>query len=190
MSKCSSNLKHVERRADSVKRKTEPAQSALPGFRSCVPAPRSTGDGRATLDAPRALIQSRLRAATRPAMVQVAPGKYVPAPSSISNQKSEINNEITLAHWNPNGDGTYSPLPYTEPMVRVDSKLIHLLGFRGQWHTLARLARAGFVEMIRIAPATTLLNLNSFFNHLARCAEDPEFWDAGKGNIEEYRKSI
>jgi len=101
-----------------------------------------------------------------------------------------VEDNITLALWKPNGDGTYSPLPYTEPMVRVDSRLIKLLGFRGQWHTLARLGRAGFIEMVRIAPATTLLNLNSYFNHMARCAEDPEFWDEGKGNLKEYRKSI
>jgi hypothetical protein len=149
----------------------------LPGFRSSVrEAMQASGP-----------IQSRLRAATRPAMVQVAPGKYLRSPNTGAEQQAD---GVTLARWSANGDGTYSPLPYTEPMVRVDARLIHLLGFRGQWHTLARLARAGFIEMIRIAPGTTMLNLNSYFNHLARCAEDAEFWDKGKGNFEEYRKAL
>jgi len=155
----------------------------LPGFEKKFLNPQSQ------IANPKSAIQQRLRAATRPAFIQVAPGKFVPA-SPPGDGASAVEDNITLARWKPNGDGTYSPLPYSEPMVRVDSKLIKLLGFRGNWQTLARLGRAGFIEMVRLAPATTLLNLNSYFNHLARCAEDPEFWDEGKGNLKEYRKSI
>ena len=160
------------------------SDQALPGFRSYVPDPIPSSAVCRPSSGP---ILGRLRAATRPIMVQAAPGKFIPNPE---NPQSEIGNDTTLARWSPNGDGTYSPIPFTEPMMRVNSKLLRLLGFQGQWQTLDRLGRAGFVEMLRIAPKTTLINLNSYYNHLARCAEDPEFWSEQKKNLSEYRKSI
>jgi len=135
-------------------------------------------------------IQQRLRSATRPAWIQVAPGKFIRNPCKDSKPSVGTPGAMTLAEWKENDDGTYSPLPFTEPMVRVTRDITRLLGFSGNWQTLARLAAAGFIEMIRIAPGTTLLNLNSYYNHLARCAEDSEFWDHGHGNFEEYKKHL
>ena len=128
-------------------------------------------------------IEKRLRSATLPAMVQVAPGRYVP------QDEKKGAPDVTLAAYVENDDGTYRPVPFNERMVRVDRRLIHMLGFTGQWHTVRRLARAGFIEMIAISPRVTLLNLDSWFNHLRRCAEEPEFWEAD-ANLEEYRRAL
>jgi len=144
---------------------------------------RTSAVASAKADDSRGTLPDRLREATKPSMVQVAPGKYAP-------NRTQEPPEVSLCRWQTNGDGTFSPLPCTERLVRLDQNLVRLLGFPGQWCTLTRLARAGFIETIQIAPHFTLLNLDSWFNHLRRCAEDTEFWDAHRNNYKEYRKSI
>jgi hypothetical protein len=130
-------------------------------------------------------LTDRLKQATRPEMVEVAPGKFAPKDPSIPLP------EYTISKWERNGDGTWRVVPFKEPFVRLDVCLAALLGFPGrQCNTIRRLGEAGFVEMIRIAPGTTLLNLDSWFNHLRRCAEDPEFWQRQGGNFRAYRESI
>jgi hypothetical protein len=127
----------------------------------------------------------QLREATRPVMVQVAPGRYSP-----TDPTKPIPN-ITLAAWIRNEDGTYRPSPVQENFVRINPRLIRMLGFEDRtFATLRRLGNAGFIELIKAAPHCTLLNLTSWYNHLRRCAEDPEFWEAGKGNLEEYRRAL
>ena len=125
----------------------------------------------------------RLKDATRPAMVQVAPGRWMP-------QKKDQIPEMSVCRWQSNADGTFTPLPMTERMVRITQDLVTLLGFPGQWNTITRLARAGFIETLQVAPHVTLLNLDSWYNHLRRVAEDSEFWSADGENFKEYRKAI
>lgn len=125
-------------------------------------------------------LHARLRNA-RGKMVQVAPGKYAPV-----NMPAPP--ELSLCAWIQNPDGTFTPKPYEESLVRVNKQLCSLLGFPGRWQTLYRLARMGCVEVIQAAPKFYLLNLHSWYNHLRRCSEDPEFWAEGKGYVEEYRK--
>lgn len=139
------------------------------------------GSGRAAMG-PR--IAERLRMATRPAFVQAAPGKFVRAPGGGAAP------EFTLARWQQDEQGLFFPQPFCEHMIRLDERVVRMLGFTRQWHTIYRLGRAGFIELVRVAPGTTLINLDSYYGHLARVAEDPEFWDAGKGNLEEYRKAL
>lgn len=126
----------------------------------------------------------RLKEATRPLMIQVAPGKFAPA------KKDRGATDVCLCYWHDNGDETWTPLPVNQRLVRLDSELADLLGFRGQYNTIRRLGEAGFIEVIKAAPKFTLINLDSWFNHLRRCAEDPEFWDPGKRNLREYRSVI
>jgi len=143
---------------------------ALPGF-----------DSQSPVEAP---IVERLREATKPVMVQVAPGKYAPA------KRNGRTPDMALCMWRDNGDGTLSPVPVTTRMVRLDSSLAKLLGFAGQYATLRRLGEAGFIEIIKAAPGFTLLNLDSWFNHLRRCAENPEFWDRDRKNFQLYKTVI
>lgn len=134
--------------------------------------------------AKRSSTAERLKAATRPPMIQVAPHLWAPDP------EADRVLEITLARFVEAEGGHYRLVPVLENMARVNSDLLTKLGLERQFLTLYRLARAGFIEMIRIAPHTYLLNLDSYYNHVRRCAEDPEFWDAGVGNREEYRKAL
>ena len=130
-------------------------------------------------------IVDRLREATEPVMAQVAPGLYAPF-----RKKSTKVQENCLCFWSDKGDGTYYLIPHNQRLVRLDAELAELLGFRGQYHTIRRLGSAGFIEVIQVAPHTFFINLDSWFNHMRRCAEDPEFWDKAKRNLKSYRSVI
>ena len=128
-------------------------------------------------------LPQRLKECTEKTMVQIAPNKWVPHHIAEPPQ-------LSLCEWQPNGDGTFHPRPYEERMVKLDGKLARFLGFSGKWDTLHRLGRMGCVELIQVAPKLYMLNFISWLNHLRRCSEDPEFWDKGRGYIEEYRKTF
>lgn len=126
-------------------------------------------------------LTKRLLAATRPAMIQVAPGKYAPF------RKGANPPAVSLCTWAQNDDGTFSPLPFTERLVRLDTQVAAQLGFEGhQRNTLRRLGEAGFIDLIKITPGCTLLNLDSYYNHLRRCAENPDFWNRDGKNFRVY----
>lgn len=128
-------------------------------------------------------ITDRLRQATKPVMVKVAPGRYAPA---IPGKAPDM----MLCYLHDNGDGTMTPEPINQRLVRLDSTLARMLGFAGQYSTLRRLGEAGFIEIVKAAPGFTLINLDSWFNHLRRCAEDPEFWDKSRKNYLLYKTVI
>lgn len=119
-----------------------------------------------------------MRQATKPLMAKVAPGRYV--------RTSLVVPEYTICFWKQVQDGSYEPIPETTRLLRVTSKLLYALGMGRQEKTMRRLASAGFIEMLPSAPHTWMLNLDSWFNHLRRVAEDEEFWEPGKGNLEQY----
>jgi hypothetical protein len=74
--------------------------------------------------------------------------------------------------------------------MRLDRRLARMLGFAGQYATLHRLGWAGFIEIVSPSPGVSLLNLDSWFNHLRRCAEDPEFWSKSGPNYRAYSEAI
>jgi hypothetical protein len=126
----------------------------------------------------------QLRAAARPAMIRVAPNLYAPDPACPKVPEFSIGKYVEVA------PDKFQFVPVLENFVRVSDEMLKKLGIARQWRTLVRLARAGFVEMIQIAPHTYLLNLDSYYGHVARCAEEGEdFW--GKpGNLEQYRRAL
>jgi len=134
----------------------------------------------------RAFLEKRVG---QPSMVQVSPGRYVPA-------EGDVPPERCLAFWRGNADGSYEAVPYTDRLVRLNRELLVVLGLydadhgRSSFNTMYRLHRAGFIEMVKAAPRMWMLNLDSWFNHLARVAEDAEFWAEGRGNIEAYREAL
>jgi len=130
-------------------------------------------------------LAARLKKATKPIMVQIAPYKYVP----FDQNKTTVP-EVSLCRWQPNTDGTYFPLPFEERMIRLDKKLLKCLGLAGQYRTIRRLGQMGCIEIVQIAPRVILLNLSSWFNHLRRCAENPFLWDEDGAYIKEYRKIL
>jgi hypothetical protein len=83
--------------------------------------------------------------------------------------------------------GHYKLVPRSlEKLVRVSPELIEKLGLgssRDQT-TLKRLIRAGFVDGGRVSPQVYTVNLASYFQHLKRCSENPDFWDDPKVRAE------
>lgn len=57
---------------------------------------------------------------------------------------------------------------------------------RCRYDTILRLGRAGFVDLVRIAPNTILLDLDSWYRHLADCMDDPDRWEEGSPDRETY----
>ena len=136
----------------------------------------------ARLQPPNAMA-ARLSRFTRPAMIMVGPGRYVPADNKSGAP------DYTLCTWTRNADGTYAPQPDQTRFFRLTEALVRRLGFHERPDTILRLGRAGFVEVVKVAPGTHLLNLDSWWNHVRRCAEDPEFWD-DDARLAEYRKAL
>lgn len=136
----------------------------------------------------KSVIAEKCRAAARPAMIQVAPGKYAPDPAAENVPEMSIGRFVPDGR-DASGRETFRFVPVMENMVRVNAKVLAKIGMAGQWDTLQRLGIAGFIELVRVAPHTTLLNLDSWYGHVARCAEDPDdFWNEKR--TKEYRKAI
>lgn len=116
-------------------------------------------------------------------MIRISPGEYVPlcpedgAPAAV------------LAVWERTAGGSYRAVPITDRMLRLTAQLAEVLGFHGGYDTLYRLGRSGFIELIKVAPKTTLLNVDSYYRHLRRCAEDPWYWENAE-RLGEYTRAI
>lgn len=130
-------------------------------------------------------IGARLRDATKPSLIEVAPDRYAPVFPDIPLA------DYVLTRPTLQPDGTHRLVPIREAFVRLDPKLAALLGFPGRaYNTIRRLGKAGFIELIVIAPHTTILNLDSWYNHLRRCAEDPEFWAPEGKACRAYKEAL
>ena len=57
---------------------------------------------------------------------------------------------------------------------------------RCRYDTILRLGRAGFVDVVRVAPNTILLDLDSWYRHLADCMDNPDRWNEGGEDRETY----
>jgi len=130
-----------------------------------------------------------------PSMVRVAPCRHAWVPKSAATPPDEY----VMCRWSRQADGTFAPVPVAGRYVRLDSKTSTLLGFpkrevedggeRCRYDTILRLGRAGFVDVVRISPGTMLLDLDSWYRHLADCMDDPERWDEGSEDRETYLKA-
>lgn len=127
-------------------------------------------------------------------MVRVAPGRHAWVPKCAAKPP----NKYVMCRWSQQSDGTFAPVPVAGRYIRLDSKTATLLGFpmregdggleRCRYDTILRLGRAGFVDLVRVAPNTILLDLDSWYRHLADCMDDPERWDEGREDRETYLK--
>ena len=52
-----------------------------------------------------------------------------------------------------------------------------------------RLAAGGFVRVARISPNITLLDLDSWRDHLWRCLADPDYWERDGEAERRYRRA-
>jgi hypothetical protein len=85
-------------------------------------------------------------------------------------------------------DGTYLPVLKTwSETVRLTCSLPNDLGLDVSYNTLVRLVTAGFVQGTRIAPETTLIDLESLVAHMEAC-RDPEYWTPAR--VQKYREAL
>jgi hypothetical protein len=118
-------------------------------------------------------------------MVQVAPNRFVSKGADNLRTPSPPPPEMVLCNVVPNGDGLYRLEPRTwERFERVDSGLSRKLGLGTRTDTLRRLIRGGFVGGARVAPKLYTVNLDSYWAHYERCAEDPAYWSNPKVRAE------
>ena len=122
-----------------------------------------------------------------PDMVRIAPGRHAWVPANGGEPPA-----LALCRWTPDGEGAFRPVPVGGRWARLDEGLARLLGFRSgaasrKYETLYRLARAGFIDMVKVSPACWLLDLDSWHRHLVRCIEDPDLWEEGGDALREYR---
>ncbi len=152
------------------RRSVEDAKAGLPAVLSAVG--RAKAEGQAKAGDPAAKF------------VEIAPGRFTLTPAGRSAP------DVVMCRALPNGDGTWRLCPESVTWARMNGELLKALGLANQWQTLYRLSRAGFIELVRVAPHTYLLNLDSWWNHLARCAEDAEFWEKDGRARAAYRKAL
>lgn len=146
------------------------------------------------LDA-RDLVPPPLSVEPEPDMVRVAPGRHAWVPKRAATPPPEY----VVCRWSKQADGTWAPVPVAGRYVRLDSSTATLLGFparagsdareRCRYDTILRLGRAGFVDLVRVAPNTILLDLDSWYRHLADCMDDPDRWDEGGDDRDTYLKA-
>ena len=146
------------------------------------------------LDA-RDLVPPPLSVEPEPDMVRVAPGRHAWVPKRAATPPPEY----VVCRWSKQADGTWAPVPVAGRYVRLDSSTATLLGFparagsdareRCRYDTILRLGRAGFVDLVRVAPNTILLDLDSWYRHLADCMDDPDRWEDGRDDRKTYLKA-
>lgn len=125
-------------------------------------------------------------------MVRVSPTVYGWVPRDVGRQAVSSH---CLCRWSKRPDGSYIPVPFPYRWIRLSREVVRLLGFwypgkddgRSQFDTLRRLARAGFIDMVKVAPGTYLLDLDSWFAHLSACMGDEDFWDPDGDALRRYR---
>ncbi len=137
--------------------------------------------------APRKPVADRLRDLSRPDMVRIAPDRHAWVPADATRGAPQF----VLCRWTRCDEGAYRPVPVAGRMVRVTAELMACVGFtdgsrRKRYETLMRLGRAGFIDLVHASPGVWMLDLDSWFRHLAECAEDPDKWSENSDDLETY----
>ena len=122
-----------------------------------------------------------------PAMRRDGRGGWVPADPAAGPPS------LSLCRWRQRGDGSWEPEPFPYRWAQATPELLRTLGLapsvsdRARLDTLRRLALGGFVRVARISPGVTLLDLDSWRDHLWRCLADPDYWERGGEADRRYR---
>lgn len=96
---------------------------------------------------------------------------------------------IGVFEWQETAPGNYQPKIRTHPkMIRMRATITEELGLGITYNSLRRLMTAGFVKWHQVTPGQYAFDLQSFYQHLAAVAADPEFW-RGK-NLRRYMEAI
>lgn len=120
--------------------------------------------------------------------IEVAPGKTI-----VDLPPQEVK-RVAVATLLPTGDpSTYKAVAKVHDVnMRLTAELLKTLGIGSRTDTMRRLIKAGFVDGCRVAPTCYLVNIESYFAHVAavkKAAEEGrEFWD--EENLSRYRAAI
>ncbi|GEM_PF-5040509 len=97
--------------------------------------------------------------------------------------------EIGVFEWVAQGDGNYKPMIRLHPkLVRMGESTIKELGLGVSYNSLRRLMTGGFVRYVQVTPGNYAVDLQSFYQHIAKVKADPDFW-TGK-NLKKYMEAI
>ncbi len=125
-----------------------------------------------------------MNTAAKTPMVEVAPNRWVQQELGFSVPETIFCDVV------PAGEGKWKLVPRTwEQWERVTGELCLKLGLGERTDTLRRLIRSNFVDGARVSPDLYTVNLASYFAHLKRCAENPDFWN-DEEVLEVYRSTI
>jgi hypothetical protein len=106
-------------------------------------------------------------------MVEVAPNKFLQLDLAFQPPATVFCDVVPIAGQ----PGAYNLVPRSwERLERVTADLCEKMGLGRETLTLRRLIRTGFVDGSPVAPKVYNVNIVSFFNHMKRCAENPDFW--------------
>ena len=110
-------------------------------------------------------------------MVEVAPNRFVQLDLKFEVPEKVLCDVVPIQGT----PGAYRLVPNSwEKLERVNWELCLKLGLGNDTTTLRRLIRSGFVDGARVSPQVYTVNLASYFNHLKRCSDDPDFWENPK----------
>lgn len=133
---------------------------------------------------------ARFRELSKPDMLRItpstanAPAVYVPKPGARVP-------DLVLARWAELSDGRYHLVPVAGRWARLSTELCTILGFRDmnrnrKYETMMRLGRAGYIEIVKVSPGCWMIDLDSWWRHIADCMENPEMWDEGSEERANY----
>ena len=130
-----------------------------------------------------------LKDKTAPVMVRVSPDKYGWIP-----RDGHEPDRFCFGRWVRTSDGTFSLIPIAGKYVRLTEELAAHLGFRDldrnrRFTTLVRLANAGYIDLVHVSPGCRMLDIESWFRHLAACMENPNLWAEGGEERARYLKA-
>lgn len=105
-------------------------------------------------------------------IVEIAPNKFVQLDLNLPPPEMVLCDVVPI----PGHAGHFKLSPRSwERLVRVTPELLDRLGVDRM--TLLRLIRSGFVDGARVVPRAYVVNLVSFFAHMKKCAENPDYWE-------------
>lgn len=132
-------------------------------------------------------LSQELSELARGEMVRVAPemSAWVPRESCTPPK-------YVVCRWTKQEGGTYHPVPIGGRFVRLTPGVAAALGFahlgrRLRYETIMRMWRAELIDMVHITPGCYLLDIDSWYRHLADCLANPDMWEVGGEAREDYR---
>ncbi|MBE6413227.1 MAG: hypothetical protein E7035_01580 [Verrucomicrobiaceae bacterium] len=118
--------------------------------------------------------------------VEAVPGKTIVPPTSVVPA-------VGIFKFIPQGGGDYKAvIKQCGDLIRLTPRTPAEYGLGIEYRSLKRLIIAGFVKGQKIAPATWQFSLSSYFEHIERTRNDPEFWDVNnpQQNYQKYQSAL